>query len=70
MLTPELEAVCVATTLYIRSTLARLTESAERLPNPNELDRVQQMTIGDVDDLVEMLQCLDAAETLAKVLDK
>jgi hypothetical protein len=70
MLTPELQAVRVATTMYIRDTLARLTEAAERLPRPNELDRVKRMTLGDVDDLVEMLQCLDAAETLAKVLDR
>jgi len=70
MLTPELQAVRADTLADIRDTLARLTEAAERLPKPNELDRVERMTLADVDDLVEMLQCLDAAETLAKVLDK
>jgi hypothetical protein len=70
MLTPELQAVCVDTLADIRDTLARLTEAVKRLPRPNELDRVERMTLADVDDLVEMLQCLDAAETLAKVLDR
>jgi len=70
MLTPELQAVCVDALADIRDTLARLTEAAERLPRREESARTKRMTLGDVDDLVEMLQCLDAAETLAKVLDK
>jgi hypothetical protein len=70
MLTPELTAVCVATTMYIRDTLARLTEAAEKLPRREESARAKRMTLADVDDLIEMLQCLDAAETLAKVLDR
>jgi hypothetical protein len=70
MLTPELEAVRADTMADIRDTLARLTKAAERLPRREESARVQRMTIADVDDLVEMLQCLDAAEVLAKTLDK
>jgi len=70
MLTLELQAVRADTLADIRDTLARLTEAAERLPRREESARAKRMTLADVDDLVEMLQCLDAAETLAKVLDK
>jgi hypothetical protein len=70
MLSPELAEVYTSTVGDLRSTLDRLAAVVAKLPAPEDSGDVTGVTRYDLDDLVEVLDLLADAESLANRIDE